>query len=61
MSLKFFHLFFIAIAFLLAVFCSWWAFAMHAAPAFAWLSAAAAAGLIAYGAWFVRKARRIII
>jgi uncharacterized membrane protein YczE len=61
MSLKFFHIFFISIAFLLAVFCAAWAFSTGAPAAFAYGSAIVAIGLVFYGIWFIQKARKIIV
>ena len=60
MSLKSFHIAFIIIATLLAAGCAVWAFANHASTAFGVGSAIVALALIAYGIWFVKKARHII-
>jgi len=65
MNLRAFHLLFIGAATLLAAFLGVWCLQQHAAidgrgtlvAAFA--SFAFAAGLVAYGTWFVRKTRRL--
>jgi FlaG/FlaF family flagellin (archaellin) len=65
MSLRAFHLFFIAISVVLAAFCAAWATGQYRADHSALdlaggvLSVAAAAGLAAYGAAFRRKTRNL--
>jgi hypothetical protein len=65
MSLRAFHLFFIAVSVVLAAFCAAWAFGEYridhqrAYAAGGAASAAAAAALIAYGAAFQRKTRQL--
>jgi hypothetical protein len=65
MSLRLFHLFFIAVSVVLAAFCAAWATGMYrTAHDMTYLaggitSALAGAGLIAYGAAFQRKTRRL--
>jgi hypothetical protein len=61
MSLKFFHVFFISIAFLLAIFCAAWAFSTGASALFAYGSIAVAVALAVYGIYFINKARKIIV
>lgn len=61
MSLKFFHVFFISIAILLAVFCAAWAFSTGAPILFGYFSVAAAVALLVYLIFFIRKARKIIV
>ena len=66
MSLKAFHLFFIVISILAAFGFSFWAFQNYQAAndstflKIAILSALTGAGLVVYGIFFVRKARKII-
>jgi len=60
MSLKAFHILFIALATLLAAGCAWWAFA-NGITGFGAASAVSAATLLIYGINFVRKSRRIIL
>ena len=65
MSLRLFHLFFIAISVVLAAFCAAWAAGMYRTAADAVylaagvMSAIAGIVLIAYGASFQRKMRRL--
>jgi hypothetical protein len=65
MSLKLFHLFFIGVSVVLAAFCVAWSTGMYRAAhdatylAASIASALAAVGLIAYGAAFQRKMRRL--
>ena len=65
MSLKLFHLVFISVSVMLAAFCAAWATGMYRAEgggtyvAAGILAAASALGLIAYGAAFQRKMRRL--
>lgn len=61
MSIKVFHVIFVIIAVSLAVFCAIWGFGNQAAPAFSYGSVTAAIVLLAYGVWFLRKARNIIV
>jgi hypothetical protein len=67
MSLKAFHLFFITLSVLLALGCGVWTAQLYQSGgnpidlAFAVASFAAAVGLVVYGAWFIRKARKIIV
>ncbi|MDR3406663.1 MAG: hypothetical protein P4L99_29530 [Chthoniobacter sp.] len=60
MSLKAFHILFIALATVLAAGCAWWAFANSIAP-FGAASAASAVALFIYGIYFVKKSRRLIL
>lgn len=60
MSLKAFHILFIALATLLAAGCAWWAFT-NSITAFGAASAVAAVALFIYGIYFVRKSRKIIL
>ena len=55
MSLKFFHLFFITVAFLLAVFCAWWGFTEQATVGFTYSCIAGAVGLVVYGLYGYRR------
>ena len=60
MSLKAFHLFFIALSILLSAGCAAWAFLNGVERAFGVSCAVVAVALVIYGFAFVRKARRII-
>lgn len=60
MSLKAFHILFIAIACLLAAGCAWWAFT-NSITIFGAASAVTSVGLLIYGIYFVRKSRGIIL
>jgi len=60
MSLKAFHILFIALATLLAAGCAWWAFT-NSITNFGAASAVAAVALFIYGIYFVRKSRKIIL
>jgi len=60
MSLKAFHILFIAISTLLAAGCSWWAFS-NSITIFGAASAASAVALFIYGIYFIKKSRRIIL
>jgi hypothetical protein len=60
MSLKVFHIIFILLATLLAIGCAAWSYTNHTAEAFGIGSAVVAVALIAYGVWFIKKARGII-
>jgi hypothetical protein len=62
MSLRFFHIVFIALATLLAAVTGLWSLDRFAAAGGGWLALgvaclAAAAALVVYGLWFVRKTR----
>jgi hypothetical protein len=65
MSLKFFHLFFIAISAVLTAFCAAWAIAQYrvepsaAYAAGAAVSALSTCGLAVYGTLFQRKMRKL--
>lgn len=61
MSLKAFHVIFITVAVMLALFCAWWSFSNQAILPLGYGSLLAAVGLIVYGVWFLRKARNIIV
>lgn len=58
MSLKAFHIAFIALATLLALWLAAWA-AGHGFPLLAGGAGAAAAGLVVYGIWFLRKMKGV--
>jgi len=66
MSLRLFHLFFIAVSVVLVAFCAAWAAGMYRSGHEASYlvagvaSTLAAAGLIAYGVAFQRKTRRLV-
>jgi hypothetical protein len=66
MSLRLFHLFFIAVSVVLVAFCTAWAMGMYrSGHEIVYLvagvaSALAAAGLIAYGLAFQRKTRALV-
>jgi hypothetical protein len=60
MSLKAFHIFFIALSILLSIGCAVWAFAYGSEPVFGISSAVVAVILIVYGGYFLKKAKRII-
>ena len=60
MSLKAFHIFFIAVSILLSVGCAVWAFANGVEPVFGILAATTAVALIVYGATFLKKAKAIV-
>jgi hypothetical protein len=61
MSLKAFHLFFIVLSILLSGGCSAWGFVNGLAPAFGITCALLAVGLVAYGVYFLRKSRKLIL
>jgi hypothetical protein len=61
MSLKAFHILFIALATVLAAGCAWWAFANGSSQIFGIASAVTAVGLFIYGVFFVKKSRRLIL
>lgn len=60
MSLKAFHIFFIALSIILAIGCAVWAFVNGSEPIFGIASAIVAVGLIVYGGFFLKKAKGII-
>ena len=60
MSLKAFHILFIALATALAAGCAWWAFA-NGIVVFGSASAVTAVALLIYGIYFIRKSRRLIL
>ena len=60
MSLKAFHILFIALATLLAAGCAWWAFS-NSITTFGAASAVTAVALFIYGIYFVKKSRKIIL
>lgn len=65
MSLKAFHVVFIAAALVLAGWTAWWSWGRWATgDGGSWLALAAACGaavvaLVVYGAWFLRKTREV--
>jgi hypothetical protein len=61
MSLKGFHIFFIVLSILLAAGCAVWAFVNGVALSFGIGACVAAVGLIAYGVYFIRKSRKLIV
>jgi hypothetical protein len=60
MSLKAFHIFFIALSIILSIGCAVWAFAVGIEPIFGIASAVVAVLLIIYGGYFLKKAKSII-
>ena len=60
MSLKAFHIFFIALSILLSAGCAVWAFANGVEPAFGIGSAVVALALVIYGGFFLKKSKGII-
>jgi hypothetical protein len=60
MSIKAFHIIFIAISDMLAAGCAWWGFASDI-TAFGVASTVAAVALFIYGIYFVRKSRKLIL
>jgi len=60
MSIKAFHIIFIAISDILAGVCAWWGFASDI-TLFGVASALAAVALFIYGIYFVRKSRKLIL
>jgi hypothetical protein len=60
MSLKTFHIFFIALSIILSIGCAVWAFWNGIEPAFGISSAVVAVVLIVYGGYFLKKSKRII-
>jgi hypothetical protein len=61
MSLRAFHILFIALAILLAAGCAAWGFANGLAPAFGIVSAAISGALLVYGVYFIKKSRKLIL
>jgi hypothetical protein len=61
MSLKVFHVLFIAVAILLAAGCTAWSYVNQAAALFGISSAIVAVALVIYGIWFLKKSRNIIV
>lgn len=61
MSLKAFHIFFIAVSVLLAAGCAAWGFTSGMAPGFSGTCGALAVALLIYGIYFLRKSRNLII
>jgi hypothetical protein len=61
MSLRAFHILFIALSVLMAAACSAWAFMNQAGLVFGVCSAAVAVGLVMYGVRFLAKTRNIIV
>jgi hypothetical protein len=59
-SLKAFHIFFIALSILLSIGCAVWAFVNGTMPIFGAACAIVAVALIVYGVNFLKKAKRII-
>jgi hypothetical protein len=60
MSLKAFHVFFIAMSILLAAGCAVWAFANGVEAGFGIASAVVAVALVIYGGFFLKKSKGII-
>jgi hypothetical protein len=60
MSLKTFHIFFIALSIILSIGCAVWAFLNGIEPAFGISSAVVAVVLIIYGGYFLKKSKQII-
>jgi hypothetical protein len=60
MSLKAFHIFFIALSILLSIGCAVWAFATGVETAFGVASVVVAVALIIYGRYFLKKSKSII-
>lgn len=61
MSLKIFHICFIILSTLLCAGVAWWCFANDVMPQISYAFAAAAALLPVYGAWFLKKTRKLIL
>jgi len=61
MSLKSFHILFIILAILLSMGCAWWSFSNGVAFGFGLGSCAVAVGLVIYGYFFLKKARKLIL
>jgi membrane protein implicated in regulation of membrane protease activity len=60
MSLKTFHIFFIALSIILSIGCAVWAFTNGIEPVFGVSSAVVAVVLIVYGRYFLKKSKGII-
>ena len=60
MSLKVFHVIFLIAAIALGVLCAMWSFGSQQPPVVGYCSVVAIVGLLAYGVYFIRKARKII-
>lgn len=60
MSLKTFHIFFIALSIILAAGCAVWAFTNGVEPIFGISSAVVAVALVIYGGFFLKKSKGII-
>jgi len=61
MSLRAFHIFFIFLAIVLSLVCSWWSFSNGVALPFGIGSVVVAVGLTIYGFFFIKKARKLIL
>ncbi|MEY5010711.1 MAG: hypothetical protein RLZZ253_1850 [Verrucomicrobiota bacterium] len=61
MSLRAFHILFIALSVLMAAACSAWAFLNQAGVVFGGCSALVSVGLVVYGVRFLSKTRNIIV
>ena len=60
MSLKAFHIFFIALSIILSAGCAVWAFANGVEPVFGITFAVVAIALVVYGGFFLKKSKGII-
>jgi hypothetical protein len=61
MSLKIFHICFILISTLLCAGVAWWCLENGVGRSFAYIFMAGAVLLPAYGVWFLRKTRKLIL
>ena len=61
MSLKIFHICFIIISALLCAGVAWWCFANDVAKGYSYIFAAWALLLPVYGAWFLKRTRKLIL
>jgi hypothetical protein len=61
MSLKAFHILFIVLATLLAAGCAWWAFSNQVGTSVWVTSSILALCFAAYGVYFVKKSKRLIL
>jgi hypothetical protein len=61
MSLKIFHIFFITVSALLCGWVAWWCSQNEMSKTYMYLFGGAAAILPIYGAWFWRKASKLIL
>ena len=61
MSLKIFHIFFIFVSTLLCAGVAWWCFANDVARAYGSIFVGCAILLPVYGAWFLKKTRKLIL